>query len=213
MADLQRFSREFWDRRYSSHDHVWSGRPNLHLVDEVQGLAPGRALDVGCGEGADVLWLAQRGWTVTGADVSPVALRKAAAHVASAAPELAEQIAWREVDLFAPDAEPLGDYDLISSQYLHMPPEVRGRALARLTAGVAAGGHLLLVSHHPSDLEIPGLRPPEPDLFYTPEQLVEMLDGDHWAVLTAAAPQREGRDRAGNPVTVRDTVVFARRRS
>ncbi len=212
MADLQRFSREFWDRRYSSHDHVWSGRPNLHLVAEVQGLAPGRALDVGCGEGADVLWLAQRGWTVTGTDVSPVALRKAAAHVADTAPELSGQISWREIDLFAEDMEPLGEYDLVSSQYVHMPSEVRSRARGRLTAAVAAGGHLLLVSHHPSDLEIPGLRPPEPEMFYTPEQLVEMLDGGVWEVLTASAPQREGRDRAGNPVTVRDTVLFARRR-
>ena len=212
MADLQRFSREFWDRRYDSHQHVWSGRPNAQLVGHATDLTPGRALDVGCGEGADVLWLARQGWTVTGADVSPVALRKAAEHVTAAAPELAEQVRWRELDLFAEAFEPVGEFDLVSSQYLHMPASVRSRALGRLCAAVARDGRLLLVSHHPSDLEIPGLRPPEPEMFYTPEQIVAMLDDAVWDVVGAEAPRREGRDRSGGAVTVRDTVVLARRR-
>ena len=212
MADLQRFSREFWDRRYDSHQHVWSGRPNAQLVAHAADLTPGRALDVGCGEGADVLWLARHGWTVTGADVSPGALRKATDHVAATAPELSGRVQWRELDLFGEVYEPLGGFDLVSSQYLHMPASVRGRALERLCDAVAPGGRLLLVSHHPSDLDIPGLRPNEPEMFYTPEQIAAMLDDAAWDVVAAEAPRREGRDRSGGAVTVRDTVVLARRR-
>ena len=65
------FTQEFWDARYRSTDQVWSGKPNPHLVEHVSTLSPGAALDVGSGEGADALWLASRGWQVTGVDVSP----------------------------------------------------------------------------------------------------------------------------------------------
>src|SRR5206468_12890147 len=66
-----------WDARYRKHDAaMWSGRPNGRLVAEVTGLSPGTALDVGCGEGADAVWLAQQGWTVTAVDVSEVAVRR-----------------------------------------------------------------------------------------------------------------------------------------
>src|SRR5262252_6672378 len=77
-----------WDARYNEGDGArWSGRPNGRLRAEVTGLAPGRALDVGCGEGADAIWLARRGWTVTAIDISDVALtraREAAARAAAA---------------------------------------------------------------------------------------------------------------------------------
>src|SRR5688572_32867618 len=67
-----------WDARYSEGEGAkWSGRPNGRLVAEVAGLTPGRALDVGCGEGADAIWLARSGWTVTAIDVSDVAVRRA----------------------------------------------------------------------------------------------------------------------------------------
>src|SRR5258705_2397341 len=67
-----------WDARYSERDGtMWSGRPNGRLVAEADGLTPGRALDVGCGEGADAIWLARRGWTVTAIDISHVAVSPA----------------------------------------------------------------------------------------------------------------------------------------
>jgi SAM-dependent methyltransferase len=69
MPDLTMFSRAFWDERYRTRDRLWSGRPNVQLIAEAQGLTPGRALDVGCGEGTDAIWLAQQGWTVTGIDL------------------------------------------------------------------------------------------------------------------------------------------------
>jgi 2-polyprenyl-3-methyl-5-hydroxy-6-metoxy-1,4-benzoquinol methylase len=69
--------REDWDRRYSQPDLLWSATPNRFLVREVAELPPGRALDLACGEGRNALWLAERGWTVTGVDYSAVAIEKA----------------------------------------------------------------------------------------------------------------------------------------
>src|SRR5690349_12892816 len=74
------FMQEFWDERYAGSDRVWSGKPNQRLVEMVTGITPGSAIDVGCGEGADVVWLAQQGWLTTGVDVSQVAIDRAAKH-------------------------------------------------------------------------------------------------------------------------------------
>src|SRR4051794_25549620 len=82
--DREVFTQRCWDEKYAAQDRIWSGRPNQPLVDHAADLPPGLALDVGCGEGADVVWLAERGWRVTGADVSPVALERARAHAGEA---------------------------------------------------------------------------------------------------------------------------------
>ena len=126
MTQRDMFTQRYWDDRYAGHRHVWSGRPNPYLLTEAGDLAPGRAIDVGCGEGADAIWLAGQGWEVTGADVSPVGLERAAANAEAAGAEIAQRITWRQVDLFADEWTPLGSYELVTSQYLHLPPEVRG---------------------------------------------------------------------------------------
>jgi SAM-dependent methyltransferase len=210
--DMTMFTQGFWDERYRRHDSLWSGRPNSQLVLQVGQLAPGTALDVGCGEGADAIWLAERGWTVTGVDVSPVALARAAAHAAAAGPAIAARIEWGQVDLFSDDFEPFGAHDLVNSQYLHLPPPARDQALHRLAAAVGPAGSLLLVSHHPSDLRIPGLRPNIPGLFYTAAELAAPLDLAEWEVMVKAAPERTTDGPDGRPVTIRDAVLHARRR-
>lgn len=213
MSVGEMFTREFWDERYGGREQVWSGRPNPQLVAHVSTLAPGTALDVGCGEGADAIWVAERGWTVTGVDVSPVGLQRAAGHAREAGQAIAERIDWRQADLFAENSEPFGAYELVSSQYLHMPPEMRERALGRLAASVSLGGSLLVVSHHPADLEIPGLRPNVPELFYTASELAAQLDPQQWEIIAASAPERRVPGPHGEPVTVHDAVLHARRRN
>ena len=205
------FTQAFWDDRYGGHRHVWSGRPNPHLVSETSGLTPGRAIDVGCGEGADAIWLAQQGWEVTGTDISPVGLERAADNARAAGAEIAERITWRQVDLFAEEWTPLGSHQLVNSQYLHLLPELRGQSMRRLADAVAGGGDLLVAAHHPSDLEIPGLRPDMPELFCTADELAAHLDPAEWDIVTAAAPQRTVTGPEGTPVTIRDTVLHARR--
>ncbi len=212
MSYLDRFTQEFWDRRYSTHDHLWSGRPNLRLVDHADGLEPGRALDVGCGEGGDAIWLAGRGWSVTGTDISAVGLARAQDNAASAGAEVAARLSWIRDDLFGDSWGPFEGYDLVSAHYLHLPPEIRHRSLGRLAGAVSPGGHLLVVTHHPSDLAIPGLRPNLPDLFCTAEELAAGLAPTAWDVLVAGAPQRTMHGPDGGEILVRDAVLFARRR-
>lgn len=92
MSITELFSQEFWDQRYAGREHLWSGRPNPQLVAHASALPPATALDMGCGEGADAIWLAERGWTVTGVDVSPVGLSRAAEHAAQAGAAIAARM-------------------------------------------------------------------------------------------------------------------------
>ena len=131
-----------WDRRYAEQDQMWSGRPNGTLVAEVANLTPGRVLDVGCGEGADAIWLASTGWDVTALDVSGVALERAAAHAAAAG----VSVRWVHAGLVEA-ALPSASFDLVSAQYpvlVRTPDAIAERTLLDL---VAPGGVLLFVHH------------------------------------------------------------------
>lgn len=197
------FDQGFWDERYRSRGALWSGRPNPHLVTEASDLRPGTVLDAGSGEGADAVWLASRGWTVTAVDVSEVAIERAARHAEDAG--VAARIDWQHRDL-TEWVPPEGAFDLVSAQYLHMPWLFGG-----LAAAVAPGGTLLVVGHDVSDLDTAAQRPNVPDLYFTGDDVVALLDPGGWDVVTNAAPSRHAVDPDGNELTVRDTVLRARR--
>ena len=204
------YSQEFWDERYGSAPALWSGRPNQRLVEQVAALTPGTALDVGCGEGADALWLAARGWQVTAVDISPVALARAAEHAAAAGSQVASHITWEQADLLA--WSPRGQVDLVSAQFLHLPPEPAVRVQAQLAAAVRPGGTLLLVGHDKSDLETTVRRPPVPALFASPSEIAGRLDPETWDVVLADALERAAVDHEGRSVVIKDAVVQAVRR-
>ncbi|MET9464110.1 class I SAM-dependent methyltransferase [Streptomyces sp. NPDC006544] len=106
---------EYWDTRYRESEKVWSGEANAVLAREAASLAPGRALDLGCGEGGDAVWLARQGWHVTGTDISGVALERAADRAVGAG--VADRTAWERHDLA--ETFPAGEYDLVSACFLH----------------------------------------------------------------------------------------------
>ena len=205
------FSQEFWEQRYRSHPSVWSGNPNTNLVSEAADLAPGTALDVGAGEGADALWLAERGWQVTATDISTVALDRAASHAREAGAEVAARINWLHADLTTWVPQPM-TYDLVSAQFMHLPKLQRDPMFARLAASVAAGGTLLVVGHHPSDLQTTIPRPPLPELFFTADDIADTLNPDEWDILVSDARPRSATDPDGRPATVHDAVLRAQRR-
>ena len=200
---------DFWNERYRSKDRIWSGEPNRHLVAEVSGLAPGRALDVGSGEGADALWLAERGWRVTAVDISSVALDRAESHARERSAQVRERVTWLRADVtrWSPPEPP---FDLVTAQFMHMFPNPRARLFADLAAAVAPGGELLVVAHHPSDVAAGVPRPPIPELFYEGDAVTAALTEGEWDVLVDEA--RPGEQTLDDVTyTVHDLVVRARR--
>ncbi len=197
------FEAPAWEERYAQSDAVFSGRVNPQLVAEVADLPAGSALDAGCGEGADVFWLASRGWRVTGTDFSSVVLEKNAAR----AGELALQIEWVQADLRTWDP-PRGQYDLVTSHFVH---QTGAAFFRRLAAAVAPGGQLLVVLHSPLDLKTTMGRPNVPEGFWTAEEIADAMDLTGWQVITAEARPRPAQDPDGREITIHDTVFRARR--
>lgn len=135
----------FWEERYAGSGPVWSGGANRTMVDVAEALEPGRALDLGCGEGADAIWLAGHGWTVTGLEISPTAVQRAraAARAAGLGPERL-RFAAAGLDGWA-GAE---RYDLVTACFLQPPVALtRTDVLRRAARRVTPGGQLLAVSH------------------------------------------------------------------
>jgi len=167
---------QFWNAHYGRGPQIWSGNPNAALVRETAGLTPGRALDLGSGEGADAVWLAGRGWRVTAVDVSDTAIDRAKGHADAAA--VADRIEWQQTDLGADF--PAGEFDLVSAFFLHVP--ALESILAASVAATAPGGTLLVVGHAPD-----GVHHHHPvELMGAAELLALLRLGDGWTVDTAA---------------------------
>src|SRR5215212_7930488 len=130
-------TKEHWEQHYGERDRIWSGRVNVQFADVAGDLTPGRALDLGCGEGADAVWLAERGWNVTAIDISDTALGRA--REGAAARGVADRIEFRQVDLS--EGFPNGTFDLISAQFLHSKiPLDRQKILIDAAAALLPGG-------------------------------------------------------------------------
>jgi SAM-dependent methyltransferase len=201
----------FWNDRYRSSHRIWSGNPNPQLVREIADLPPGRALDVGCGEGADAMWLAGRGWYVVAVDISDVALARAAQHGQATAGTASSRVEWRQADLLARPPEPQS-FDLVSCQFMQLPPQSRVQLFSSLVRAVRPGGTLLVVGHHPSDMGTGVRRPPMREVFYTADDVAALLDDD-WTVVVNDARPRPATTPDGVETTVHDTVLRADRRS
>ncbi len=210
--DENSYTQEFWDNRYGSADRLWSGNPNPQLVAQTAGLIPAAALDAGCGEGADAIWLAAQGWTVTAVDVSQVAIERGARLAAAAGDELAARISWQREDLqtWGPGAD---RFDLVSAQFMHFTSGVFEEFCRRIALAVRPGGTLLIVGHHPDGLPEGLDRTGHPGILPVPEQLVALLDPASWDIAVADAIQRQATDPDGQLVTIGDTVLRATRRT
>ncbi|QFG20815.1 bifunctional 2-polyprenyl-6-hydroxyphenol methylase/3-demethylubiquinol 3-O-methyltransferase UbiG [Actinomadura sp. WMMB 499] len=196
---------EFWEEHYRARDRVWSGNPNPVMVGVVEALDPGTALDLGCGEGADAVWLARRGWRVTAVDVSAVALERAAAHAAEAGVD----VEFQRHDLG--HGFPKGSFDLVSAQFLQSPLDwPRAEILRSAAAAVAPGGLLLIVEHgaappwskHHHDHRFPTADETFADL---------ALDPAAWTTERCGVHEREATGPDGQTGTLLDNVIAVRR--
>jgi len=194
-----------WEERYSGEKKYWSGNPNPQLVAEVSGLTPGTALDVGCGEGGDVIWLAQRGWRVTGADFSANGLARAARHAEEEG--VADRTDWWQVDARAFSADGRS-YDLVTTHFLHPPDHGMVEVTGRLTEAVAPGGHLLVVGHAPSEV-FTHLTASHRRAMFLAEELLPGLPPGFEALVAEERPRTMVRD--GATVDVHDSTLLARR--
>ena len=199
-----------WEERYASVERLWSGRPNTWLTELAADWAPGRALEIGCGEGADALWLAERGWRVTAVDLSATAVGR-----------LREEAAGRgldgRIDARVQDGGaglPAGPFDLATCFYLHGGPGDGGLDLGGLLSGAASRlrprGRLLVAVHavnppwHPAHART-----------YTAAELLEYIGAaiDGWQVEVAEERWRRVTGPNGRVARRADAVVSARRPS
>ncbi|PSK93678.1 methyltransferase family protein [Murinocardiopsis flavida] len=205
----EEFDKAYWEERYSGGHTAGGRRPNPQLLAEAADLAPGTALDAGCGEGADALWLAARGWRVTAVDVAANALRRAREHADTLGADVSGRIDWVEADLtdWVPAEE---HYDLVSTHYVH-PAGARDALFRRLAAAVAPGGTLLIVGHHPADTHS-AAHTSAPEVHFTAEEAAAGLDPERWDVVAADARSRSATGHGGHAMTVHDAVLRARKR-
>lgn len=196
-----------WDERYAGEGQMWSGQPNPQLVAEAGRLTPGTALDVGCGEGADVVWLAQEGWQVTGADFSAAGLARAARHAEEAG--VGGRTQWWQVDAREFDAAGR-TFDLVTTHFLHPPGGTMVEVTRRLCTAVAPGGHLLVVGHAPSDRLMQG-HPEKHRAMFVVDDLLPALPDDFEVVVAEQRPRTVTRE--GETFEIEDSTLLARRRS
>jgi len=196
-------SEEYWEEFYRGRRSRWSGNPNSLLVGEVSDLTPGTALDLGCGQGGDAIWLASQGWQVTAVDVSATALARAADHTAAAG--VTEEIEWERHDLEA--SFPSGSFDLVSACYLHSPVQMpRERVLRSAAGAVAPGGTLLIVGHAGR----PSWNETHPEIHLpTPQEVLDglALPAGRWEVRRSDFVTRQLPDPDGKPATRPDNVL------
>ena len=184
--------------------------PNPYLAAELGGLAPGTALDAGCGAGAEAIWLAAHGWQVTAADISTEALARAAER--STASRVAEHLQWVEADLAV--WEPGTRFDLVTTHYAH-PAMPQLQFYDRIASWVAPGGTLLIVGHlhdHDTGSHGHGNQPPA-GASVTAAEVATRLDDATWEVVTAEELYRTLTGPEGREVALHDVVVRAVRRS
>lgn len=219
------FDKDYWERHWRERAAGGVGREmsvNEHLVREVARLEPGTAVDAGCGEGAEAIWLAAAGWQVTAVDISSEALQRAALQATNRHAQPVD-VEWVEADLDV--WIPEGQFDLVATHYAH-PASPQLEFYERIAGWVAPGGTLLIVGHlhteHPHEHEhehhgdaheehARDDRPPE-KASVSAAAVTGILDPNDWDIVTANELTRTVTDRAGNPVDLDDVVVRATRR-
>ncbi|MBA3268338.1 MAG: class I SAM-dependent methyltransferase [Acidimicrobiia bacterium] len=194
-----------WNRRYEGAELVWTDQANRVLMTETETLGPGRALDVGCGEGRNAVWLASKGWTVTAVDFSDVGLAKAR----RLAEAQAVEVEWVLADLRAYQPA-LQAYDLVVLLYVHLPPEDRAVVHAAAASALRPGGTMVVLGHESSNLTHGYGGPQDPSLLFSPDDVVDDLPD--LSIVKADRVERRVSTESGERVAL-DALVRAVRPS
>lgn len=152
-----------WDERYAASERVWSSGPNREVAAIVADWPPGRAVDLGAGEGRHALWLAELGWQVTAVDFSAVGIDRGRAE----ARRRGLDVDWVVADVTQWEPAEGAALDLVLVAYLHIPQDV----FTRLGSWLAPGGALVVVGHALRNLTEGVGGPQDPAILHTTEQL------------------------------------------
>ena len=192
-----------WDERYAGPELVWGAGPNRFVTEELASLPPGRALDLGAGEGRNAIWLAERGWRVTAVDFSAVGLARAA----ELATHRGVSVEWVHADLL--DYQPAkGAYDLVLIAYIQLRPAGLAHIFRTAATAVAAGGTLLVIGHDQDNITHGYGGPQDPERLYTPSLVTAELGG--LTIQRAERVSRPVQTPEGERVAI-DTLVRATR--
>jgi SAM-dependent methyltransferase len=202
VTEPTRTRQELWDERHAARDPIEDRAPDPTLVEVAEGLAPGTALDLGCGDGRNASWLAGAGWRVTGVDFSAVGLARAATR----AEEWGLAVDWLQADLLT-WTPPAAAFDLVLLMFIHLPAAERERVYRIAAAAVAPGGTLLVVGHDRSNLVDGAGGPQDPDVLFTAGEIATSL-GPGFDVVRAETVRRGSGERV--PI---DAVLVARRKT
>lgn len=198
--------RSMWDARYAAaaaaEDSVWSISPNAWVAATVGSLEPGTAVDLGCGEGRNAIWLASRGWDVTGVDFSSAGIDVARGRSA----QVGVPVDWQVADATSWRAE--RPVDLVLVAYLHLDEPQLRQALANAVDAVAPGGHLVVIGHDRTNITDGVGGPQRPEILYTPELLAEAAAGLDIVVCERVLRAVDTADGVRNAI---DTTLIAQR--
>ena len=204
-----RSPKEYWEEHYGERERVWSGRVNANFAAVVADLTPGRALDLGCGEGGDAVWLAQQGWQVTAVDVSDTAIGRAT--TLAREHDVLDRITFEQHDLS--DSFPDGTFDLISAQFLHSTVRLERPQILRTAANALTdGGTLVVVDHAEAPPFAKKLAHDHP--FPSAEEVLAELDlpAATWERVRVEKVGRDGVGPDGEAFTWWDNIMVLRRR-
>lgn len=163
-------TQDSWNERYSERELVWAAAPNQFLVSEVSDMEPGTALDLGCGEGRNAVWLAEQGWDVTAVDFSEIGIGKGR----DMAADRGVQVEWVVADLN--EYEPAtASFDLVIDFYVHLPPDQRRSLTTKVARAVAPGGTALIVGHDLTNLADGYGGPQDLAILHSPETIAPAL--------------------------------------
>jgi len=206
-ADEDLSPTDYWEQRYSDSERMWSGKVNATMASIVGQFPPGRAIDLGCGEGGDVLWLAEQGWQAHGLDISTIAIERARREAAARGLEGAT-FAAADLGTWQPEPETV---ELVTASFFQSSVELdRIAILRRAAAAIRPGGHLVVVSHAAPP---PWAGGHHPDLISARDDAAQLdLPSDAWIVEAADERTRETVGPDGEPAELVDAALVLRRR-
>lgn len=197
----------FWDSHYRARHPTTEPRVNPQLAAAAELLPPGVALDLGCGEGGDTLWLAERGWKVTAVDISAIALERVAA--SASALGLSDRVVTERHDVSR--SLPSGDFDLVCASYFHTPFAIpRHQILRTASQTLLPGGRLLVIDHGSI---APWSWNQDSRHFPTPHEVAAelALDPAEWSIERADMAHRQATGPGGTTAEVVDHVLMVHR--